>query len=123
MQQQEIELAVVGSGELRLREKFKSLQVTPEKWSKMRVDQREKALEKVHSVAVDVSSASPVDNVTSFLGTSLDLIVKEIRNAGVDIVTSQSNPGKPHIVNRYKKPNAITAQALSQKRFTSTQWL
>ena len=138
MQQQEIELAVVGSGELRLREKFKSLQVTPEKWSKMRDDQRKKALEKVHSIAVDVSSASPVENVTSFLGTSVDPIVTEILNAGVDwipqalletivsraiplaskdghviaqgndtyIVTSQSNPRKPHIVNRY--PNGKT---------------
>jgi hypothetical protein len=138
MQQQEIELAVVGSGELRLREKFKSLQVTPEKWSKMRDDQRKKALEKVHSIAVDISSASPVENVTSFLGTSVDPIVTEILNAGVDwipqalletivsraislaskdghviaqgndthIVTSQSNPRKPHIINRY--PNGKT---------------
>jgi hypothetical protein len=63
MQQQEIELAVVGSGELRLREKFKSLQVMPEKWSKMRVDQRKKALEKIHSVAVDISSTSSVEIV------------------------------------------------------------
>ncbi len=91
MQQPEIELAVVGSGELRLREKFKSLQVTPEKWSKMRVDQRKKALEKVYSVAVDVSSASPVENVTSFLGTSVDPIVKEILNAGVDNTAVKRN--------------------------------
>ncbi len=104
----------------------------------MRVDQRKKALEKIHSVAVDVSSTSSVENVTSFLGTSVDPILKEILNAGVDwipqallatlvsraiplakddghviaqgndtyIVTSQSNPRKPHIVNRY--PNGKT---------------
>ena len=48
MQNQEIELAIVGSGELRLKEKFKSLEVTPEKWGKMREDQRKRALEKVH---------------------------------------------------------------------------
>ena len=72
MQNQEIELAIVGSGELRLKEKFKSLEVSPEKWGKMREDQRKRALEKVHGVPLDQLSTPAVENITMFLGTSVE---------------------------------------------------
>lgn len=89
MQNQEIELAIVGSGELRLKEKFKSLEVSPEKWGKMREDQRKRALEKVHGVPLDQLSTPAVENITKFLGTSVEPTVSEMINAGVDWIPKE----------------------------------
>ena len=84
MPNQEIELAIVGSGELRLKEKLKSLEVTPDKWGKMREDQRKRALEKVHGVTLNQSSSSAVKNVSNVLDSCVEPTVNKIINAGVD---------------------------------------
>ena len=55
MQKQEIELAIVGKGEYRIRDKFQQLNVSPEKWNKMNEKQKEIAMEKIHSVTFQES--------------------------------------------------------------------
>ena len=77
MQNQEIELAIVGSGELRLKEKFKPLEVSPEKWGK-------RALEKVHGVPLHQLPTHAVENITKYLGTSVEPTVSKMINAAVD---------------------------------------
>ena len=74
----------VGSGELRLKENFKSLEVSPEKWGKMCEDQRKRALEQVHGVPLGQLSTSAVENITKFLSTLAEPTVSEMINASID---------------------------------------
>ena len=54
-QKQQIELAILGNGEFRLREKFRFLELSPERWCKMNEHQKEKALEKIHTTTLEES--------------------------------------------------------------------
>jgi hypothetical protein len=64
-QNQEVELAVAGSGEFKIREQFRFLEVSPDKWANMQDRQRMKALEKVHAVTLEQSSASSTDRISN----------------------------------------------------------
>ena len=46
IQKEDVELAVVGRGEYKLREEFRYLEVAPSEWSRMRDDQRKAVLQK-----------------------------------------------------------------------------
>ena len=68
-QNQEVELAVAGSGEFKIREKFKFIEVSPDKWGSMQDGQRIKALEKVHTVTLEQSSASLADHISNIFNS------------------------------------------------------
>lgn len=84
IQNQEIELAVVGRGEYKLREEFRYLEVTPTEWSKMREDQRKAALQKIHQVNIHEVQASSVSQVTNALQSGAHPVMQEIINCGID---------------------------------------
>ena len=84
IQKQDIELAVVGRGEYKLREEFRYLEVTPSEWSRMREDQRKAALQKLHHVNVHEVQASSVTQVTTALESGAHPVMKEITNLGID---------------------------------------
>ena len=67
MQQQEIEMAIVGKGEYRIRDKFQELNVPPEKWNKMNEKQKEIAVEKIHSITIkeSVSNISVINKTVN----------------------------------------------------------
>ena len=64
-QKQEVELALLGRGEYKLCENFRSFEVTPQQWSKMQEEQKRKAIEKVHSVTLKPASSSSVSSIAS----------------------------------------------------------
>ena len=83
-QNQEIELAIIGKGEFKFREEFRFLEVPPERWVKMREDQRRNALEQAHSVPVDHCSRSSREILTSFVRSGTSPVVNDRIDAGVD---------------------------------------
>ena len=83
-QNQEIELAIIGKGEFKFREEFRFLEVSPERWVKMRGDQRRNALEQAHSVPVDHCSRSSREVLTSFVRSGTNPVVNDMIDAGVD---------------------------------------
>lgn len=59
-QKREIERAVIGAGEYRLREEYKNLAVNPSKWYRMSSEQRRRKIEKfMRAAAVQDNSAQP----------------------------------------------------------------
>ena len=83
-QNQEVELAVARSGEFKIREKFKFLEVSPDKWGSMQDGQRIKALEKVHTVTLEQSSASSADRISNILNSNEEPLTQELVRGGVD---------------------------------------
>ena len=60
IQKEDVELAVVGRGEYKLREDFRYLEVAPSEWSRMRDDQRKAVLQKIHEANIDEMQQSSV---------------------------------------------------------------
>ena len=83
-QRQEIELALLGRGEYKLREQFKFIEVSPQQWSKMQEGQKTKALEKVHLVTLEQASCSLTAGISEELERSEDPLLNEMQNAGID---------------------------------------
>ena len=83
MQKQEIELAIVGKGEYKIRDKFQHLNVPPEKWNKMNEKQKEIAVEKTHSVIYQ-ESVSNVSVLNKSVNDGENPICAEMVDAGVD---------------------------------------
>ena len=84
IQKQEIELAVVGRGEYRLREPFRYLEVSTNEWSRMWDGQREEALLKIHTITVEEATSSNVTGVTKALSNEQDAVMKQIVSLGID---------------------------------------
>lgn len=111
-QRQEVELALVGCGEYKLREKFKHLEVSAEKWGKMVDAQRTKIIEKVHTATLEDASVSSAGNISQFLSTCEEPVMQEMLRGGIDwipreILATMVNKA----MSLMKKPKAITCQS------------
>ena len=85
IQKHDIELAVVGRGEYKLKEKFQFLEVTPTGWSKMREEQRSAALHKVHTITVTTATSSVASSaISNALASEQCSLLKEILGFGID---------------------------------------
>ena len=83
MQQQEIEMAIVGKGEYRIRDKFQELNVLPEKWNKMNEKQKEIAVEKIHSITIK-ESVSNISVINKTVNDGENPLCAEMVDAGID---------------------------------------
>jgi hypothetical protein len=111
-QNQEVELAVAGSGEFKIREKFRFLEVSPDKWAKMQDGQRMKALAKVHAVTLEQLSASSTDRISNILNSHEQPLTQEILRGGIDwipraLVSTMVNKA----ITLMTTPEAITNQS------------
>lgn len=84
IQKLEIELAIVGNGEYRLREKFRHLEIPPEQWTKMNAAQKEKAVVKIHSITLEESVAKNINTIDCILDDDNNSLLNEMIQAGID---------------------------------------
>ena len=88
-QKQEIELAAVGKGEYKLKEKYKFLQISEDKWSRMQENQREKAVEKLHTVKIEASGPNIV-KINNIVTIQDDPVMQQMLCGGIDWVPRES---------------------------------
>ena len=135
-QKQAIELAILGLGEYKLRDKFKHLGVSSQDWEGIRDEQKKKVLDRLHKVSMDEATSStakiskivrrndntimdqlfesgvdwiPREILSSVVGKAMVLVNKgavSLHGDDTMVVESASNPRKPHVVNLY--PNGKT---------------
>ena len=84
IQKEDIELAVVGRGEYKLREEFRYLEVSPSKWSQMRDDQRKAVLQKIHETNIHEMQQSSVTQASNALPSEAHPIMQKILSIGID---------------------------------------
>lgn len=78
VQKQEVELAIVGRGECKLRQKFQYLQVSPSDWSGMREDQRGAALKRIHTINMQEVLSCSVTSATDALHIGQHPVMRNI---------------------------------------------
>ena len=83
MQQREAELAIIGKGEYRLREKFDHLFVPANDWNKMTENQKKSSLRKVHDCEVEDCRPTAVSEATSRLVENSP-ILQQFQQARID---------------------------------------
>lgn len=111
-QNQEVELAAAGSGEFKIREKFKFIEVSPDKWGSMQDGQRIKALEKVHTVTLEQSSASSADRISNIFNSREEPLTQELIRGGVDwIPRALLSTMVSQAVGLTATPSGITSQS------------
>lgn len=84
IQKEDIELAVVGRREYKLREEFRYLEVSPSKWSQMREDQRKAVLQKIHETNIHEMQQSSVTQASNALPSEAHPIMQKILSIGID---------------------------------------
>lgn len=126
IQKQEIEMAIVGTGEFRLREKFRFLEVSPERWCRMNEDQKEKALHKLHMVTLEESVSSTINKVTEIVGNEEHPLLIEMVQAGIDwiprnilssiIQKALSLAGKSGALSNQSEDTVVVASATNPRK-------
>ena len=84
IQKQDVELAVVGRGEYKLREQYQHLEVSPSEWSRMREDQRKVALEKIHTFEIQEMQTSSVTKAMNALQSGEHPVMRKMASLGID---------------------------------------
>ena len=103
---------MAGSGEFKIREKFKFIEVSPDKWGSMQDGQRIKALEKVHTVTLEQSSASSVDRISNIFNSREEPLTQELIRGGVDwIPRALLSTMVSQAVGLTATPSGITSQS------------
>ena len=140
IQKEDVELAVVGSGEYKLREEFRYLEVAPSEWSQMRDDQRKAVLQKIYETNIHEMQQSSVTQATNALRSEAHPVMQKILSIGIDwiphdvlsamvnkadslnkehhsvmpqnneTVVVPSNPRDPHVVNLFATGKAECAK-------------
>ena len=82
-QKQEVELAVLGRGEYKLREKFKHLEVSSQEWESMREGQKKKALQQLHKVPLEEATSSTA-SIAKIVRSCDNAILKIFLENGID---------------------------------------
>lgn len=83
-QKQDVELAVVGTGEYKLREQYQQLEVSRSEWSRMREHQRKVALEKIHTFEIQEMQASSVTKAMNALQSREHPVMRKMASLGID---------------------------------------
>ena len=92
---------MVGKGEYKLKEKYKFLQISEDKWSRMQENQREKAVEKLHTVKIEASGPNivKINNIVTIqddpvMQQMLDWVLREILSFTVNkAIALTTTPG------------------------------
>ena len=84
IQEKEVELAVIGQGEYKLRDRFKHISVPTSRWSKMTEKQMATALNKIHTISLDDGLDSNVSTVSRALRDDDHPLMEKFARAGVD---------------------------------------
>ena len=81
-QKQEIELAAVEKGEYK--QKYKFLQISEDKWSRIQENQREKAVEKLHTVKIEEASGPNIVKINNIVTIQDDPVMQQMLCGGID---------------------------------------
>ena len=84
IQKEDVESAVVGTGEYKLRKEFRYLEVVPSEWSRMRNDQRKAELGKIHEANIAEMQQPSVTQATNALRRGAHPVMQEIQSIGID---------------------------------------
>jgi len=84
IQKEDVEPAVVGRGEYKLRKEFRYLEVVPSEWSRMRNDQRKAVLGKIHEANIAEMQQPSVTQATNALRRGAHPVMQEIQSIGID---------------------------------------
>ena len=84
MQENEIELSLLGKGEFSLRSPYKYLQVNSPKWIRMTEKQKKQALAKIHSINVDDTVETRESRITTAALNETDPILHQFLQAAID---------------------------------------
>lgn len=84
MQEKEVELAVIGKGEYKIRDRFKHIFVSPSNWVKMTEKQTEAALRKIHTTTVNEKVDSTASAVSRALRDDDNPLMQTFSKACVD---------------------------------------
>ena len=84
IQKEDVELAVVGRGEYKLREEFRYFEFAPSEWSQMRDDHRKAVLQKMHETNIHEMQQSSVTQATNALRSEAHPIMQKILSIGID---------------------------------------
>ena len=82
-QEQAIELAILGLGEYKLRDKFKHLGVSSQDWEGMRDEQKKKVLDRLHKVSMDEASSNTT-KISKIIRRNDNTIMEQLLDSGVD---------------------------------------
>jgi hypothetical protein len=88
MQEQELEMAVLGKGEYKLRDKYSHILVDVQHWDKMTEGQRKMALSRIHDIGIEDVLPTSVSIAGARLSKDLSPVVQDIVSAGVDWIST-----------------------------------
>ena len=74
----------MGKGEYKLKEKYKFLQISEDKWSRMQENQRKKAVEKLHTVKIEEASGPNIVKINNIVTIQDDPVMQQILRGGID---------------------------------------
>ena len=88
IQEQELEMAILGKGEYKLRDQYSHILVDPQRWDKMTDNQRKNALSRIHGIGIEDVLPTSVSVASARLSNDLPSVVKDIVSAGIDWIST-----------------------------------
>ena len=87
-QKQAVEMAILGLGEYKLKDKFKHLEVSGQEWNGMEDEQKKKVLERLLKVSLDKAKSSTA-NISKVIRSKDNAILSKSFEAGVDWIPKE----------------------------------
>jgi hypothetical protein len=87
IQEQEIEMAVLGKGQYTLRDQYSHIRVNGNQWDRMTEGQKKAALSRIHQIGIEDVLPTSVSIVAAHLSKDVPPVVQEMVSGGVDWIS------------------------------------